>query len=269
MNQKIPKRIIQIWGGSLELPMFSKASAANIKLLNPDFEYIFFNDESMEAFINEKCPEHRNTFESFLFPIQRYDFFRYLAIYHLGGFYFDMDVFLAKDLNELLNFECVFPFEMLTINRFLQEKYGMDWEVANYAFGAIPKHPFINAVIENCVRAQADEAWKQEMLRPIPKIFQQEFDVVCTTGPGLVSRTLAEFSDAHKVKVLFPDDVCDTSSWRLFGHYGIHLMKGTWRKPKGTWFRRLLDAWWTWEEKKVFKEARQRGPSRSLDFKRK
>ena len=97
MNLKIPKRIIQIWGGSLDLPLSSKASAANVRLLNPDFEYLLFDDEKMEAFIDEHFPEYKYMFDLFRFPIQRFDFFRYLAIYRLGGFYFDMDIFLAKE----------------------------------------------------------------------------------------------------------------------------------------------------------------------------
>ena len=95
-------------------------------------------------------------FIRFAVPIQRYDFFRYLAIYHLGGFYFDMDVFLASGLSDLLDFGCVFPFEELTINMFLREQYGMDWEIGNYAFGAAAGHPFIHAIIKNCVKAQRD-----------------------------------------------------------------------------------------------------------------
>lgn len=100
-------------------------------------------------------------------------------------------------------------------------------------------------------------------------MFQNEFYVLYTTGPGLVSRTLAEYSDVNQVKVLFPENVFDTQHWSHFGHYGVHLMEGTWRNRQNAWRRRLLDAWWLWEEKKVFKETRKLGNSRSLEFKRK
>lgn len=268
MNSKIPKRIIQVWGGSLDLPIFSKASAANVKLLNPKFEYVFFDDESMDAFVNEHFPEYRSMFDLFRFPIQRFDLFRYLAIYKLGGFYFDMDVFLASDLSELLDFECVFPFEELTVNRFLRKEYGMDWEVGNYAFGAAPGHPFILAIIENCIRAKNNREWTQIMMKSIPKIFSDEFFVYYTTGPGLVSRTLAEYKDASKqVKILFPENVCDINNWSLFGKYGIHLSKGSWRKRKNFLRSRLFGAWMSWERKNVLKEAIKLGKTRSLDFK--
>src|SRR5580765_2482462 len=106
MNSIIPKRIIQT-NKSLDLPLLERAAVANIKLLNPDFEYLFFDDRQVEEFIDKEFPEYRSVFDSFPIPIQRYDFFRYLAVYRFGGFYLDMDVLLASNLSELLDFGCV------------------------------------------------------------------------------------------------------------------------------------------------------------------
>ena len=78
----------------------------------------------------------------------------------------------------------------------------------------------------------------------IPRAFREEFVVLYTTGPGLVSRTLAEYPDAmEEVKVLFPKNVCDTGYWDRFGEYGVHLRQGGWRKPKSFLRRRLIAAW--------------------------
>ena len=270
MNSRIPKHIIQIWGGGLDLPLLAKASAANLRLLNPEFEYVLFDDNRMEDFINEHFPEYRVVFNSFRVPIQRYDFFRYLAIYHLGGFYFDMDVFLASGLSDLLGFGCVFPFEELTLNMFLRRQYGMDWEIGNYAFGAAAGHPFLHAIIESCVRAQRDPEWAQPMMRSIPRMFRDRFYVFNTTGPGLVSRTLAEYPDAAKqVKVLFPENVCDSTKWNRFGEYGVHLMEGAWHNRKGVLRKQLFAVWRSWTRKKLLKESLRLGASRSLEFKRK
>jgi len=217
LNTRIPKRIIQT-GKSLDLPLLSKAAVANVRLLNPDFEYLFFDDLQVKEFIDSHFPEYRHEFHSFRYPIQRYDFFRYLAVYHYGGFYFDLDVFLATGLTDLLDFGCVFPFEELSLNKFLRGQYGMDWEIGNYAFGAAAGHPFILAVIENCIRAKKDPSWAQTMMRSIPRMFRGYFYVFNTTGPGLVSRTLAEYPDASKeVKVLFPENVCDSTKWSRVG----------------------------------------------------
>ncbi len=250
------------------MPLRSRASATSTRLTNPDFEYLFFDNKQVEGFIGDNFPEYLNVFHSFRFPISRYDFFRYLAVYRIGGFYFDLDVFLAYGLEDLLGFGCVFPFEELTMNVFLRRKYGMDWEIGNYAFGAAPGHPFLQAVIENCVRAQKDPEWVQPALKPIPRVFREEYFVLNTTGPGLISRTLAEYTnDAPRVKVLFPENVCDPTSWHSFGAYGVHLQEGTWRKRKGVLRRRLNSLWEAWTREKLLKESLSLGPARSLDSK--
>jgi hypothetical protein len=267
MKEKIPRRIIQT-SKSADLPLLAKAAAANLRLLNPDFEYLFFDDAQTEQFIDAEFPQYRPVFDSFSVRIQRYDFFRYLAVYHFGGFYFDTDVFLACGLEDLLQYSCVFPFEHLSIHSFLCEEYGMDWEIGNYAFGAAAGHPFLEAIIKNCVRAQRDPAWVEAMLKPIPPMFRSEYFVLDTTGPGLVSRTLAEYAYAcDEVKVLFPDDVCDPNNWFRFGDYGVHLQVGTWRKREGLLRRVLHRHWHSIIRKTLLKESLKRGRKRSLEFK--
>jgi len=264
---RIPKRIIQT-NKSFDLPLIEKAAVANIRLLNPDFEYLFFDDRQVEEFIDKEFPEYRRAFDAFPVRIQKYDFFRYLAVYRYGGFYLDMDVFLASSLSELLDDGCVFPFEALTINRYLRERHAMDWEVGNYAFGATAGHPFFRAIIENCLRAQNESRWVDEMSRGVPRIFRDEYYVLYTTGPLLVSRTLAEFPDAEKqVKVLFPNDVCDQTSWNRFGEFGVHLMGGTWRKPRNLLRRRLQGYWELFMLNRAMKESVKRGKYRTLQFK--
>jgi hypothetical protein len=268
MTQRIPRRIIQT-DRSTDLPLLAKAAIKNLRLLNPDFEYLFFDDVQVEEFINSEFPQYRPVFDSFPIRIQRYDFFRYLAVYRFGGFYFDTDVFLASSLEDLLEFSCVFPFEHLSIHSFLRNEYGMDWEIGNYAFGAAAGHPFLKAVINNCVRAQQHPEWVEQMMKAIPRMFRRERFVTASTGPGLVSRTLAEYAGAcSQVKVLFPENVCDPNSWFHFGPYGVHLQVGGWRKREGL-VRRVLHRYWeSMTRKALLKESAKRGGKRSLQFKR-
>ncbi len=266
MCTKIPRRIIQT-GKSRDLPIVARASAASIQSLNPDFEYLYFDDSDVERFIDAHFPHYRMIYEGFPYRIQKFDFFRYLAVYHHGGFYFDLDIFLARNLGDLCQHGCVFPFEELSMHSFLNENYGMDWEIGNYAFGAAPGHPFLAAVIENCVRAQREPEWPAVMWQPFPRLFREEFYVLDTTGPGLVSRTLAECPEAAtQVHVLFPGDVCDERHWHQFGDYGVHMQEGGWRGRKSVW-RRKLGGWWESHLRAaVMEKARSRGPTRRLDF---
>lgn len=251
------------------MPLLCRASAANVRLINPDYEYVLFNDARMDAFMDEQFPEYRTVFASFRLPIQRYDFFRYLAVYRLGGFYFDLDVFLASGISDLLASGCVFPFERLTWSDYLRERYGMDWEIGNYAFGATPGHPFLLAIINNCVKAQQDREWRERITKSLPRLLRDELAVIYATGPGLVSRTLAEYSDAaNPVRVLFPENVCDKNFWNRFGEYGVHLGGGAWRARHGDLRRRLVNLLARRNEERAVKEARRLGVSRSLALRR-
>jgi len=259
----IPRRIIQT-AKTRNLPPLARAAAANLRLLHPDWEYRFFDDADIRAFLSTEFPQYQVVFDGFPRAIQRIDFFRYLAVHRLGGFYFDLDVFLSEELSPLLGHSSVFPFEELTIYRFLRQEYGMDWEIGNYAFGAAPGDPFIGKIIENCVRAQRDEHWVSAMMAGIPSVFRKDFLVLNTTGPGLVTRTLAENPGlSSDVTILFPDDVRDSRNWHLFGRYGVHAMKGSWRTSGSFLRRRLASLWESRLRRKLEQESLKLGPTRS------
>jgi hypothetical protein len=142
----------------------------------------------------------------------------------------------------------------------------MDWEVGNYAFGAAAGHSFLDAIIRNCIRAQQLPEWAEVMMKPIPRIFRSEYFALNTTGPGLVSRTLAEYPAAcDHVKVLFPEDVRDPNSWFRFGDYGVHLQVGSWRMREPL-VRRVLHRYWqSMRRQAVLKGSVKRGGKRTLE----
>jgi hypothetical protein len=259
----IPKRIIQT--GPPNLSIFLRAAMVNVKALHPDFEYIFFTDAMIESFLAEHFPQYRTEYETFRYRIQKYDFFRYLAIYKFGGFYLDLDVFLAEDLNPLLSSSCVFAFEELAVSRYFWNRFGMDWQIGNYAFGAEAGDPFVGAIIENCLRAKKDPDWATQMMKGTPSSMKSDFYILNTTGPGLVTRTFAENPHlVEGIKVLFPDDVCDRRTWHQFGTYGVHHMAASWRLPANFFARRMTRVWELWTERRVLNEGEARGKTRSV-----
>jgi len=262
-RHQIPERIIQT-GKNAHPPLRNRAAMTNIRLLNPGYECLFFDNAQVEDFVNREFPRYRRVFDSFRYPIQRYDFFRYLAVYRYGGFYFDLDVLLASDLSGLLEQGCVFPFEALTVSRFLREELGMDWQIGNYAFGAARGHVFLEAIIENCIRGQRDPSWVKPMMRGSPPFLDDEFFILNSTGPGLISRTLAENKELAKtVTVLFPDDVCDVRNcWNLFGHWGVHLADSSWRKHRSFVLQKFSGYCWRWIQYRNVQRARRLGKSR-------
>jgi len=263
VNTVIPKRIIQT-AKTRQLTLKQRALSANVRLLHPEYEWQFFDDADVTRFITHEFPQYQAVFDGFPFPIQRYDFFRYLAVYRFGGFYFDLDVVLAEAIDSLRSTGCVFPFEGLTFSRLLRER-GMDWEVGNYAFGATAGHPFLRAVIENCVRAFQDRNLVRSMMAGVPLLSRREHHVLYSTGPGLLSRTLVEHPDlARHVTVLFPDDVCESQNWNAFGTFGVHLMEGTWRLPSSRVRRRLTQILEARATLRRLRESERLGRSRSV-----
>jgi hypothetical protein len=226
-------------------------------LLHPDWEYLFFDDDDVVRFVHTHFPEYRNVFESFPHRIQRFDFFRYLAVLHFGGFYFDLDVFLSRNLSDLLDHECVFPFEELTINSFLRREHRIDWELGNYAFAAAPGSPFLATIVENCARAVTDPGWCAPLVNGVQAFVRSEFEVLNTTGPGAVTRTFAESTESAKtVRVLVAGDVLDPSTWHKFGDYGVHLMDGSWRSRRGFLRRKLAQYWENAQRRRLLEESR-------------
>lgn len=235
----IPKRIIQT-GTTWLQPVGTNVITSALRRLHPGFEYDFYDDQRVERFIEVECPEYRSLFKSFKFPIQKYDLFRYLVVYKRGGFYFDLDVMVSESIATLLEEDCVFTFEGLTLSHVLANDLKMPWEMGNYAFGASPGNPFLAAIIANCVRAHENPQWVKPMMHGSPAFAEDQYWVLNSTGPGLVSRTFAENPELTKaVTVLMPEDVCNVETWHCFGRYGVHLMEGSWR-PHSQRLRRYL-----------------------------
>ncbi|WP_414661878.1 glycosyltransferase family 32 protein [Horticoccus sp. 23ND18S-11] len=257
----IPRRIIQT-GKNRIFSILEQAALAGLSLLNPGWEIVYFDDAEVEAFVDREFPAYRATFDGFPYRIQKYDFFRYLAVYRLGGFYFDLDVFLAKPLEELTRHSCVLTFEELTLSSYLRAR-GMDWEVGNYAFGASAGHPFLRSAIESCARYQSDPKWIEEMMTGIPFTLRRTFEVLNSTGPGMLTRTLIDTpKTSAPIHILLPADVCDEAAWHNFGDFGIHLMSATWRGQQGLLARRYSRWWESRERRRLMRESRSLGPIR-------
>lgn len=90
---------------------------------------MLFDDAAIERFVAEKYPHVYPVYMGIngARRVQRYDLFRFLAVYHYGGWYFDTDVELVRPLTPLLNSSAVFPHGILHALRFC---FGQD-EVNN------------------------------------------------------------------------------------------------------------------------------------------
>jgi len=62
-----------------------------------EFQYILWNDEQMDRFIEEKYSNYWDRYKSIEDHIIKIDIFRYFIMHFYGGIYMDMDIFCHKN----------------------------------------------------------------------------------------------------------------------------------------------------------------------------
>jgi mannosyltransferase OCH1-like enzyme len=224
-SDKIPKIIIQTWKDN-NVPNRYKKLVASIKEHNPDYEYLFFTDDDIEKFLQKDYPEYYETFLKLPVFIQKIDFFRYIAIYHYGGFYFDLDIECFKPFDDLLKYDSVFPIDThiggsLCFNpRFTSYcDNGKNFFVGQYSFGAKAKNEFIKILIDN-IHNNIDV-----ILEGYDKLQDKNnLDFVyITTGPDYVTKLYYEYPKNDSIKILHH------GHGQFFGDFARHQFMGTWK----------------------------------------
>lgn len=108
------------------------------------------------------------------------------------------------------------------------------WQVGQYAFAAVPKHPFVKDILEEAIvrsiRLMRDK--KPEDIRDV--------DILATTGPYLLTdlyhegRKHGKYGDVLHIGGDSSDPVLKRShggnDWHKFGPYCEHMLSHTWVK---------------------------------------
>jgi mannosyltransferase OCH1-like enzyme len=102
-NKCIPKIIHQTWK-TKEIPEKMKFCVNSWKILNPNYQYMFWTDEDIDKFIYDKYPQFKNIYSKLSLGIQKADLIRILILHYYGGIYADID------------FECLKPINIWDIN---------------------------------------------------------------------------------------------------------------------------------------------------------
>ena len=225
-NNKIPKIIIQTWK-TAKIPNSYQAEVNSVKQINPDFKYMFFSDADIHAFFKEHYPNYLSTYMKLPIIIQKIDFFRYVAVYHYGGFYFDLDMTAIQNIDDsVLDNQCVFPIDEFISPEMCNDvrysyfcKKGLSYLLGQYAFGAVPKHPFILFLI-NDIHANIDN-----YIDTYNKLTTKKNDnyVYSTTGPDFVTKKYLEYTNQQEITIL------PANQRQYFGEYARHNYKGTWK----------------------------------------
>lgn len=89
---KFPRIIHQIWmQGEEEIPDFGRESAETWKAKNPEFEYMFWDEQKIADLIQDRYPWFYQTWREFPHMMQRIDTGRFAILHAYGGIAADMD----------------------------------------------------------------------------------------------------------------------------------------------------------------------------------
>jgi len=209
-----PLQIIQTWKNN-DIPDYCYYLIMKMRSHNPNETFLFFTDNDIVNFVKIFGFEYFDTFNKLKYKIQQIDFFRYLAIYHYGGLYLDIDMDISESFSSLDRTKCIFPIEVKEHNSNL---------IGNYAFYAPPKHPFLKHIIDciiNPISQEEIENAQNNHTDPREHVY-----VYFTTGPELVTRAYSSYSNPEDVILLEP--TCEFKK-DCFGDYGQHRSYGTWK----------------------------------------
>jgi len=228
-GKQIPKILIQTWKSTV-IPLKYEKLQKGLVEKNPDYEYLFFTDESIDIFLKTEYPEYYVTFQKLPILIQKIDFFRYVAVYHYGGFYFDLDMECLEPLgDDLLKHRNVIPVD----DKFMQSKKDINREWINdeknqqiilgqYAFGAVKQSQFMKYVIDN-IHENIDMIVNEFDSKVKNNISNYEYFVYKSTGPDYITKMYSNYFQKKDVFIL------DYKLRQYFGKYARHRYFGTWK----------------------------------------
>ncbi|VEU80428.1 glycosyltransferase family 32 protein [Haploplasma axanthum] len=128
-NKKIPKIIHYVWVGRKEKSELALKCIESFKTYCPEYKIIEWNEDNFDVSSNEQV---RIALEEKNYAYAS-DIIRVWALYKYGGIYFDTDLCLTKNIDELLNYDGFLCYE---------SKYWFGTAV----IGFIPKHKVLEKI---------------------------------------------------------------------------------------------------------------------------
>lgn len=157
----IPKIIHHIWVGP-PMPAVLQGYVASWKRNHPDWEFRFWDDDSMFTLTNQHLYDRAEEITPENIGQFRADLARYEILYRHGGVYVDCDFESLKPIDSLLHRPLLAAWEDTGVF------------IGNAILGAEPEHPLLQRLIEAIpTRVEAHPGWRPNRL----------------TGPHLLTET--------------------------------------------------------------------------------
>jgi mannosyltransferase OCH1-like enzyme len=182
----IPLKIFQTWHTS-NLPKQMRESVNKIKKINPEFEYIFHDDNQCREFIANHFPDMvLYAFDNLIPGSYKADIWRYCVLYIYGGIYID------------IKFEPINDFKL--INLVDKEYYVLDryLDTIDYDFNKIGIYNGLMVMKPN------NEILKKALSQIIKNVINKNYCIspIHITGAGLLGSLIhkedEEYGDVYK-----------------------------------------------------------------------
>ncbi|KIV84644.1 hypothetical protein PV11_00417 [Exophiala sideris] len=182
--------------------------------LHPDWEYMFWTNQSAHQLLEREYPWFTETWENYGHWVQRADSIRYFILEHYGGVYIDLDNGCRRRLEPLLSYPAWMPG---TTNHL---------GLTNHIMAAVPHHPYFRRLIDSLDR------YNYNWILPYLTIMN-------SAGPHFVSMVWSEYLNlspppkrADEVRIIAQEEYVD-HAWSFF----TKATGGTWHHFDTALFR--------------------------------
>lgn len=250
LSDGIPRKLHQVFlSDGADLPAKIRDNIGAIRAMHPGWDHRLYDEAAAMDFIGSVYGDVvQDIYQriSPAYPAARADFLRYLVCYAEGGVYLDLKSTTMRPLDEILK-----PDDRFLINQW-KEFRGIGknagphrelWHVpggeyANWFIASARGHPFLRAVIEQCI---ANILGYRPLVHGVGK-----HGILRLTGPVMFTRTIHPLREAnpHRHVILDPDEGVRYSIYDDFaqhrGSLGRHYSELTLPIVRGPAWSRYL-----------------------------
>ncbi len=193
----IPQIIHQIYDNNFPPPQHLLEMSKSWINLHPDWIYRLWDKDQIYSFLNENYSKYVLFYNSLPFDAQRWDFIRYLILYHFGGLYVDMDYESRKPITDLIKGStCCLGLEPSG------HSYCNQVIIGNALMATIPRHPFIKIVIDEIVSNRVE-------------LLNKKLQIMESTGPYMITREYIKYENKDDVSLLPAALVAPLTIWEI------------------------------------------------------
>ncbi|KAF8974460.1 hypothetical protein BDZ97DRAFT_1773692 [Flammula alnicola] len=216
--ERVPRILHQTWKSETLPPRWRGISQACRDMM-PDYEYKLWTDAGSREFIAKHYSWFLDTFDHYVYPIQRADAIRYFVLYHYGGIYIDLDIGCLKPLDPLLVYPVILP-KTIPVG------------VSNDLMFSEQGHPILEQTIHSLTKF--DHSW----ILNYPT-------VMFSTGPMFLSAQYGLYTASHpktasKIFGFYPKDEAPHSFFSHFYGSSWHADDAAFIGFLGTWGKGLM-----------------------------